>query len=272
MFRVAKHLMRNFTHTSAADETVYVSEADGVRSLHLGSATIQSAMRIRDPFALELTYTRGIMCFLLFKSNVKNMLTIGLGGGSVAKYTYKNCPEIISTIIEINSKVIQMARNQFAVPENDDRFDVIEGDGLQHLAEYINATDILLIDAFDSNGIPPDFCSQDFFDQCSAALKSDGIFVINLWGSDKNFDVYLQRIEQSFEQKVLMMRTGKPGNIIVFGFNKAPSNLNVASLQEHAKTLEVRHHIEFSDFIDKLCNDNQVYQKRLMLRGDASHT
>ncbi|MES1988632.1 MAG: spermidine synthase, partial [Pseudomonadota bacterium] len=75
--------MRNFTNTSAANETVYVSETDGVRSLHLGSVTIQSAMRIRDPFALELTYTRGIMCFLLFRSNVKDMLTIGLGGGSV---------------------------------------------------------------------------------------------------------------------------------------------------------------------------------------------
>lgn len=92
MFRVAKHLMRNFTNTSAADETVYVSETDGVRSLHLGSVTIQSAMRIRDPFALELTYTRGIMCFLLFRNNVKDMLTIGLGGGSVAKYVHKNCP------------------------------------------------------------------------------------------------------------------------------------------------------------------------------------
>lgn len=66
-----------------------------------------------------------------------------------------------------------------------------------------------------------------------------------------------------------MMRTGKPGNIVVFGFNKAPSNLNVASLQERAKALEAQHQIEFSDFIDKLCNDNQVYQKRLMLRGDA---
>ncbi|OYY82394.1 MAG: spermidine synthase, partial [Methylophilales bacterium 16-45-9] len=58
MFRVAKHLMRGFTHTSAADEAVDVSELDGVRALHLGSSTIQSAMRIRDPFALELAYTR----------------------------------------------------------------------------------------------------------------------------------------------------------------------------------------------------------------------
>jgi len=270
MFRVAKHLMRNFTNSSASDETVYVSETDGVRSLHLGSVTIQSAMRLRDPFALELTYTRGIMCFLLFKNNVKDMLTIGLGGGSVAKHVYTNCPDIKSTIVEINPKVIQVSRNQFYVPENDERFEVIETDGLQYLAEHINATDVLLIDAFDSNGIPPNFCSQDFFDQCSVTLKRDGIFVINLWGSDKNFDIYLQRIEQSFEHRVLIMRTGKPGNIVVFGFNKAPNNLNIASLQERAKELEGQHEIEFTDFVGKLCNDNQVYQKRLLLRGNAN--
>lgn len=270
MFRVAKHLMRNFTHTSAADEHVYVSESDGVRSLHLGSVTIQSAMRLRDPFALELNYTRGIMCFLLFKSNVKSMLTIGLGGGSVAKYVYKNCPEIISTLVEINHVVIQMARNQFYVPENDERFEVLEADGLQYLAEHTSATDVLLIDAFDSNGIPPDFCSQDFFDQCAMTLKSDGVLVINLWGSDKNFDIYLQRIEHSFEHRVLIMRTGKPGNIVVFGFNKAPNSLSVTKLQERAKLLEAEHHtIEFTEFVNKLCNDNQVYQKRLLMRGES---
>ncbi len=270
MFRVAKHLMRNFTNVSAADEHVYVSESDGVRALHLGSVTIQSAMRIRDPFALELNYTRGIMCFLLFKTKAKSMLTIGLGGGSVAKYVYKSCPEIVSTLVEINPQVIQMARNQFYVPENDERFEVIEADGLQYLAEHPSSTDILLIDAFDSNGIPPDFCSQDFFDQCSVTLKEDGIFEINLWGSDKNFDIYLQRIEQSFEHRVLILRTGKPGNIIVFGFNQAPNQLSVAKLLERAKTLEVDHKIEFTEFVNKLCNDNQVYQKRLLMRGESS--
>lgn len=269
MFRVAKHSMRNLTNSSAVDEAVYVSESDGVRSLHLGSVTVQSAMRLRDPFALELTYTRGIMCFLLFKNNIKDMLTIGLGGGSVAKHVYTNCLEIKSTIVEINSKVIQVARNQFYVPENDERFEVIETDGLQYLAEHNNATDVLLIDAFDSNGIPPNFCSQDFFDQCSVTLKRDGIFVINLWGSDKNFDIYLQRIEQSFEHRVLMMRTGKPGNIVVFGFNKVPSNLNLDSLQKRAKELEAQHEVEFTDFVGKLCNDNLVFQKKLLLRGDA---
>ena len=53
MFRVAKHLMK-----AVIGDSVDVSETDGVRALHLGSATIQSAMRIREPFALEpVSYT-----------------------------------------------------------------------------------------------------------------------------------------------------------------------------------------------------------------------
>ena len=35
-----------------------VSEARGVRTLHVGGEAIQSAMRIDDPFALALDYTR----------------------------------------------------------------------------------------------------------------------------------------------------------------------------------------------------------------------
>jgi spermidine synthase len=263
MFRVAKHLMKAFVNDS-----VDVSELDGVRSLHLGSVTIQSAMRIRDPFALELTYTRGMMCFLLFNANIKNVLAIGLGGGSLPKYIYAHCAEIFTRVIEINPRIIQIARSQFEVPDNDERLDVIEGDGLLYLAEHESATDVLLIDAFDSNGIPPDFCSQDFFDQCATTLNSEGILAINLWGSDKNFDIYLQRIEQSFSGNVLILPTGKPGNIAVFGFKREPADLRIASLRERAKTLEKTHKIEFLQFVEKLAEHNQSSNNRIFMRSD----
>lgn len=269
MFRVAKNLLRGFTYTSAANDTVDVSEIDGVRALHLGSATVQSAMRIRDPFALELTYTRAIMCFLLFHTNIRQMLTIGLGGGSVAKYVYANSPDIVSKIIEINPRIIQVARNQFSVPENDERLEVIEADGLEYLAEHTEAADILLIDAFDSNGIPPNFCSQDFFDQCAAALKHDGVLVINLWGSDKNFDAYLSRIEQSFNGRALVLPTGKPGNIAVFGFKREPADMRLNSLRERARTLEKTHKIEFLRFIEKLVEHNPSTNNRLFMKHSA---
>jgi spermidine synthase len=249
-------------HKSVADgNIVEVSEVDGVRSLYLGSITIQSSMKVKAPFELELAYTRGMMGFLLFSDNIKHVLTIGLGGGSVPKYIHQYCQEISQTIVEINPQIINIARSHFYVPESDEKLHVIEGDGIAYLAVNHASTDLLMIDAFDSVGIPPDFCSQDFFDSCEMTLTNDGIFAINLWGSDKNFDIYLQRIEQSFDNNVLMLPTGKPGNIVVFGFKHLP-DLRIIHLRERAKLLEHSHKIEFLSFLEKLCEHNPHNNKQ----------
>ncbi len=267
MFRVAKHLIRAVTGIS--DDSVDISEVDGVRALHLGSVTIQSAMRIKDPLALELAYTRGIMCFLLFtKESSLNVLAIGLGGGSLAKYMHAYCPNVLAKVLELNPKIIQIARSQFYVPENDEALEIIEGDGLQYLAEHTSVADVLMIDAFDSNGIPPDFRSQDFFDQCANTLNSEGILAINLWGSDKKFDSYLQRIEHSFAGNVLILPTGKPGNIVVFGFKRAPIDLRIASLRERAKILELSHKIEFLQFVEKLTECSSSNNHRIFMKNE----
>lgn len=243
-------------HKNVSDNSIVeVTETGGIRSLHLGSVTIQSSMKVKSPFELDLAYTRGMMGFLLFSDAIKNVLTIGLGGGSVPKYVWQFCPEISQTIIEINPQIINIARSHFAVPDNDARFSVIEGDGLVYLAENPQSADCLMIDAFDAHGIAPNFCSQDFFDVCEKTLAQQGVFAINLWGSDKNFDVYLQRIERSFNNKTLMLPTGKPGNIVVFGFKQTP-DLNIASLRKRAQKLEKSHKIEFLSFLDKLCEHN----------------
>jgi spermidine synthase len=255
-------------HKSVNDgNIVEVIEVDGVRSLYLGSVTIQSSMRVRTPLALELAYSRGMMAFLLFTKTAQHVLTIGLGGGSVPKFIHAFCPTITQTIVEINPQIIATARSHFAVPDNDERLDIIVADGLEYIATSPNSADVLMIDAFDALGIPPDFCSQHFFDTCETVLKTDGIFVINLWGSDKNFDIYLRRIEQSFDangkSRVLMLPTGKPGNIVVFGFKsgfKSGFEIKTAALRERAKTLEAQfekpHAIEFSNFVEKLCDHN----------------
>ena len=45
---------------------IAVSDSRGVRSLHVGGEAIQSSMKLGDPFALALDYTRCMMAFLLF--------------------------------------------------------------------------------------------------------------------------------------------------------------------------------------------------------------
>lgn len=261
---------KNKIHKSVADgNIVEVIEVDGVRSLYLGSTTVQSSMRVKAPYALELAYSRGMMCFLLFSNKVKNALSIGLGGGSVQKYIWQNCPEISQTVVEINPQVIATACSHFYVPANDERLHIIEGDGIAYLARNRNSVELLMIDAFDALGIPPEFCTQDFFDSCEMTLKDDGLFAINLWGSDKNFDVYLRRIEQSFENRVLILPTGKPGNIVVFGFKKLPE-LRIVNLRERAKklenTLDKPHSIGFVSFLEKLVEHNPHNYQQLEMR------
>lgn len=250
---------------TAQKSDVEVSELDGIRSLHLGSSTIQSSMRLQTPFELELAYTRGMMCFLLFSDKVRNVLEIGLGGGSIARYMHHHLPEITMRVIEINPQVIRVGRSQFMVPEDDARLTVVEGDGIAYLQEHAGSSQMLMIDAFDSNGIPSDMGSQEFFDSCAAVLVKDGMMAMNLWGSDKNFDIYLQRIEQSFDQRVLMLPTGRPGNIVVFGFKRTPTDLRWTTLRERAKTLEAMHNIEFLSFVEKLREHNSGTGSRLLL-------
>ena len=256
-------------HKSVTDDSIVeVTETNGIRSLHLGTVTIQSSMKVKAPTELQLAYSRGMMGFLLFSDKVKNVLSIGLGGGSVPKYIHQFCPEISQTVVEINPQIISIALSHFYVPANDEKFNVIAGDGIAYLTNNRGSSDVLMIDAFDAHGIPPNFCSQEFFDSCELSLTKNGIFVINLWGSDKNFDIYLQRIEQSFDAKgkssVLMLPTGKPGNIVVFGFKNAP-NIKIASLRERAKALEISHKIEFLSFLEKLCEHNPNNHQQFFL-------
>lgn len=255
-------------HKAVSDfEMVEVTETDGVRSMHLGSPTIQSSMKVKDPYALVLAYSWGVLSSLLFKPDSRQLTLVGLGGGSIAKYVWKYCPQIQQTVIELNPQVIQVARSHFFVPDDDERLQIIEGDGIAHIQQHPGGSDWLMMDAFGSNGLPPDFCTQSFFDDCAEALTPDGLFTINLWGSDKKFDIYMQRMEQTFEQRVLMMPTGKPGNIIVFGFKPELAMPDLAALRKRAQDAMQSHDINFIDLIDRLQGANPNNGKEFTLGG-----
>ncbi len=249
-----------------ANPDVDISEKDGVRALHLGSVTVQSAMRVSAPYDLELNYSRGMMMFLLFAGNVRDVLIIGLGGGSIPKFIYRYLPPMRVTAVELNPAVIAAARGPFFLPPDDERLRVIEGDGIHYVNENPESADVLMLDAFDASGLAPGLTSQGFYDDSFNALTRDGILIVNLWGSDKNFDVYLQRIEQTCGGRVLVLPTGRPGNILVFGFRRDAGDLRWKTLRERAKALQLSHpQISFLDFVERLREFNLHSTNRLEL-------
>lgn len=248
-----------------AGDVVDVSEINGVRSLHLGSQTVQSSMRLSAPNDLELAYTRSMMAFLLFLPDPVRFLMIGLGGGSLAKFVYHRMPAARTTAVEINPQVVAAARTYFYLPPEDDRFKLVIGEGGQYVAEHPDSADVLMVDGFDGVSLADSLSTQQFYDDCAAALSERGVLAVNLWGSDKNFDVYLQRIETSFNGLTLCLPTEKHGNIVVFGFRRSPGNPRWEDLRQRARELEREYGLEFLKFVENLRILNAHTEKRLLI-------
>jgi spermidine synthase len=260
------NFFRRWRRNRSADDpdAVYVTERFGVRSLHIGSDTVQSSMRLARPNDLELAYTRSMMAFLLFMEVPRRMLMIGLGGGSLAKFAYHRLPGVAIEVIEINARVVTIARQQFQMPPDDARLTVRVADGARCVAEEAEPVDVIAVDGYSGQSQAKELCSREFYDACRRRLAAGGIFVVNLWGSDRRFGECLARIEKAFPDGTLCLPAERPGNIIVFGFRDRPRHLGWDGLTRRAAELKVRYGLEFANFVRDLgkmnrCDDERLY-------------
>jgi spermidine synthase len=248
-----KFMSRWRARKPAADEdSVYVSERHGVRSLHIGSDTIQSSMRLARPNDLELSYTRSMMGFLLFAPPPQNVLMIGLGGGSLAKFVYHRLPDAHVQAVEVNPRVVAIARQYFEVPPDDARFEVLVTDGAEHVEREDVSADVMLVDGYEGDAHVEALASPAFYAACRSRLKPGGIMAVNLWGGDKLFYTRLKRIGDAFPAGTMCLPAERPGNVAVFGFERSPGRLAWADLANRARELEARYGLEFSKFVESL--------------------
>jgi spermidine synthase len=232
-----------------------VSEERGVRHLHVGGEAIQSAMRLDDPYALELDYTRCMMAFLLFHPEPRRALMIGLGGGSLAKFFHRRLPGLRNHVVEYDERVIATARALFHVPPDDARLAIEHGDGVEALAP--ECCDLLVVDGFEDESTPSALVSQAFFDAAWCALEEPGAFVMNFMDDDKKFDRHLQRLENAFGGAVLAFQSLRDPNIVVMGLKGAPASVEWTTLRARADALEKRYGLPFPRYVERLRTMNR---------------
>lgn len=218
--------------------SVEVSESNGVRYLHLGGDAIQSSIRLSDPERLELHYTRAMMAFLLFAPAPRDVLMVGVGGGSIARFLHHHFAQTRITGVEVNPQVVSAARMYFGLPDDDERIAIHVADAAEFVPAHPASADVLLHDAFDDGDAVEALCTQDFFDCCANALRADGIFVMNFMMDEPRFDVYRGRLARSFDDRLLLLPTGDRVNRIVFAFKGAVGRLPIERLQKDAAAIE----------------------------------
>jgi spermidine synthase len=232
-----------------------VSEERGVRHLHVGGEAIQSAMRLDDPFALELDYTRCMMAFLLFHPEPRRALMIGLGGGSLAKFFHRRLSGLRTHVVEYDERVIATARSLFHVPADDARLRVEHGDGVQALAP--ECCDLLVVDGYEDEATPSAMVSQAFFDSAWYALEARGAFVMNIMDDDKDFDRHLRRIELAFGGAVLAFQSLRDPNIVVIALKGSPPQIAWRDLRARAVALERKYGLPFPRYVERLRTMNR---------------
>lgn len=250
--------------------SVEVSEEDGVRSLHLGGDAIQSSIRLARPDELALDYTRAMMAFLLFQPLPREVLMIGLGGGSMARYIHQRMPGTRTTVAEINAKVLAAARSMFHFPADDARLGVVIADGADYVGEHPESADVLLVDGFDDGKQPAALCTQAFYDASYAALRDGGVMAVNFMAEERRLDVFLQRVEKSFDDRVIRLYAADRVNLIVFAFKRQPQELAWAELKRRARELNKIHDLPMMDFVAGLKELNPHTRAQLRLRAAAA--
>ena len=245
---MARHPYRRLRSARFTLPEVGISEHGNIRSLHLGSETVQSSMNVDYPAELVLSYSRAMMAWLLFAENVRHITQIGLGGGSFVRWIDAHLPEVAQTAVEINPQVISVARGLFELPFEGEKFEIIEADGAEYIKTLRGGTDILLVDGFDGVQIIDALVAEPFFADCRTALSDNGIFVTNWWSGDKRYPLFLRRLAQVFDQRVLCVPAETHGNVAVLAFqNQAPQPL--AALQKKAAKLSEQYGLDFKTML-----------------------
>lgn len=190
----------------SAFQVIRLTEDDsGLRTLRFGSdGPCQSIVRPGDPSHLAMYYARVVPAALVFAANLRRMLVVGLGGGSLPMFFHRHFPELSIEVVELDPEVLAVAREYCGFKE-DNRLRVHLEDGRDFLESNREGFDVVILDCYDAQSTPPHLRTLEFLSTVRANLSVGGIAVANIWGRRYNplFESMLLTYRAAFEEVYL---------------------------------------------------------------------
>lgn len=115
----------------------------------------------------------------------KNALIVGLAGGTSAHSLLATYPELHIDGVEIDPKVLELARKYFAL--DDPRLSTHAEDGRYFLETTGKTYDLVALDAYRQPYIPFHLATKEFFELVDQHLTEHGVVVVNVGRSETDF-------------------------------------------------------------------------------------
>ena len=175
----------NFGITMKVNKTLHTETTD-FQHLEMAETAEWGNMLFLDGMVMtsqrdEFVYHEMVAHVPLFTHpNPENVLVVGGGDGGVIREVLKHPSVKKATLVEIDGKVIEYSKKflpEIAGGLEDERVEVIVGDGFMHIAESENEFDVIMVDSTEPVGPAVNLFTKGFYSGISRALKEDGIFV-----------------------------------------------------------------------------------------------
>lgn len=129
---------------------------------------------------------------------VKNILLLGMGGGSIIHSLRDNFGYNGSiTAIEIDPKVIEIAGKEFGIAESQNQH-IIQGDAFQYVENCKDAFQLIIVDLFIDTEVPAVFYERKFCQNLAKRIASNGFLIFNLGMGLKNDSEMAEKVTSYF--------------------------------------------------------------------------
>ena len=195
----------------------------------------ESVLSLVNENVLPELYTRALTAGLLYSDEPRNLLMLGLGGGTTTRYFQQFMPRLQIDVVELDAGVIFAAKRYFGVRETE-RYQIFESDGRTFLQRGEERYDIIIVDAFRGGYIPFHLLTREFYELAQSRLTEGGCLVIHLHYGTKLFQSSLATINSVYGS-VDMYQAG--GSSVVIAHDRTA--LSDDELQNKAIELQSRY-------------------------------
>ena len=144
----------------------------------------ESVTNLHDIDDLPVAYTKSMTTALAYPNEIRKILMIGLGGGSISTYLGRAMPDVSIDTVEIDPGVITAAKKYFGIRDNE-RVKYLAMDGRVFLKRNQQKYDLILIDAFHGGYVPFHLLTKEFYALVKERLAPGGAAVFNVHDGTK---------------------------------------------------------------------------------------
>ena len=166
-------------HVETGEVSVSVVDYGPIRRLLFPGKLIQSEQDIRSPARLQLGYTHAIHGAACHARELDDVLLIGVGGGALVRSVHQVAPGAQIDAVELHQPVLDLARRWFGLP-NGPWIDYHVDDGRRFLTRSERRYDLIIVDAFGTERVPPHLLSREFMALARDRLTPGGVLTANV--------------------------------------------------------------------------------------------